>query len=103
MVKYDRVLKSFSKFFDSDEILHIIENKVDVDTVQTLNEIKANKVDVEGLVVLIESLHKRLKHICIVQVEVARSMVPVKQSNNFKENESLNSKIQRREQLLKQA
>ena len=57
----------------------------------------------EGCLGLIESIHDRLKHISIIQVEIARSIIPQKSANNFQSVESKNSKLTRRDYLLKQA
>lgn len=50
-----------------------------------------------------ESVHERLKHLSIVQVELARSMIPQKTVALYNKEEALNHKITRREFLLKQA
>ncbi|CDW78660.1 UNKNOWN [Stylonychia lemnae] len=103
MANYERVLNQFSKFFDQEELNKTLERKVDVEVVQTLQDIKANKVDLEGCLNLIESLHSRLKHMSILSVEMARSLLPIKSSNNFQTAESKNSLISRRDFLFKQA
>lgn len=66
MSSYERVLAQFSKFFDQEELNKVLERKVDVDIVKNLQDIKANKVDLEGCVGLIESMHERLKHMAIL-------------------------------------
>jgi hypothetical protein len=60
-------------------------------------------MDLEGCLGLIESIHERLKHVGILQVEIARALIPVKTSSNFNNTESINSKINRMDFLLKQA
>lgn len=83
MANYERVLNQFSKFFDQEELNKILERKCDIDVVQTLQDIKANKIDLEACLGLIDSVHARLKHMSIITVELARSLLPVKSSNNF--------------------
>lgn len=76
MSNYERVLNQFSKFFDQEELAKIIERKADVSLVQNVQDIKANKSDVEGCLKLVETVHERIKHMSILQVEMARSLVP---------------------------
>lgn len=70
---------------------------------QAVQEAKANKTDLEDCLALVESVHERLKHLSIVQVEIARSMIPQKTVALYDKEEALNHKITRREFLLKQA
>ncbi len=83
MINYEKVLNQFSKFFDQEELHKILERKADVDFVQNLGDVKANKIDLEGCLNLIESVHERLKHLSILQVEVTRAMIPIKTANNY--------------------
>ena len=53
MINYERVLNQFSKFFDQEELSKIIERKADVSLVQNVQDIKANKTDVEGCLKLV--------------------------------------------------
>jgi hypothetical protein len=48
-----------------------------------MGDIKANKIDVESCVSLIESVHERIKHIAILQVELAKVLIPVKNTSHF--------------------
>jgi hypothetical protein len=76
MSNYERVLNQFSKFFDQEELAKVIDRKADVSLVQNVQDIKANKIDVEGCLKLVETVHERIKHMSILQVEIARSLVP---------------------------
>lgn len=76
MSNYERVLNQFSKFFDQEELTKLIERKADISLLQNVQDIKANKGDVEGCLRLIETVHERIKHMSILQVEMARSLVP---------------------------
>jgi hypothetical protein len=71
--------------------------------VQAVQEAKANKTDLEDCLALVESVHERLKHLSILQVELARSMIPQKTVALYNKEEAHNHKITRREFLLKQA
>ena len=66
MSNYERVLNQFSKFFDQEELAKIIERKADVSLVQNVQDIKANKSDVEGCLKLVETVHERIKHMSIL-------------------------------------
>lgn len=103
MINYEKVLSQFQKFFDQEELSKTLERKADLEYVMTLQDIKANKLDLEGCVTLIQSVYERLKHLSILQVEVARSMLPTKNSSNYSNAESNNSKQIRRDFLFKQA
>jgi predicted DNA-binding protein YlxM (UPF0122 family) len=66
MISYERVLSMFQKFFDHEELQKLFDKKADVTSVQSVKDIKANKIDVEGCLNLIESVHERMKHISIL-------------------------------------
>ena len=76
MVNYEKVLGQFQKFFDQEELSKIIDRKADVTLVQNIQDVKANRMDVDSCLKLIETINERLKHLIILQVEIARSMVP---------------------------
>lgn len=103
MVNYEKVLSQFQKFFNQEELQKIIDRKADILLVQDVQEVKANRQEVEECHLLIEGVHERLKHLSIVQVEMARQMVPQKSSTVYNKDEAINQKISRREFLLKQA
>ena len=52
---------------------------------------------------LIETVNTRLKHLSILITELAKTNVPAKASSSFKGGENINTKIQRRDFLSKQA
>jgi len=66
MSSYERVLNQFSKFFDQEELAKLIDRKADVSLIQNVQDIKANKGDVEGCLKLIETVHERIKHMSIL-------------------------------------
>eukprot|EP00347_Sterkiella_histriomuscorum_P017210 403350256 len=103
MANYEKVLNQFQKFFDQEELNKILERKCDIEVVQTLQDIKANKIDLEACLGLIDSVHSRLKHMSILTVELARSLLPMKSSSNFDTQETKNALINRRDFLFKQA
>lgn len=52
---------------------------------------------------LVETVNIRLKHLSILISELAKTNVPAKASSSFKGGENINTKIQRRDFLSKQA
>lgn len=103
MANYEKVLGMFQKFFDQEELSKIIDRKADITLVQNIQDVKANRIDVDSCLKLIDTINERLKHLIILQVEIARSMVPQKTPNTYNVEEARNHKVSRREFLLKQA
>eukprot|EP00347_Sterkiella_histriomuscorum_P007153 403350064 len=102
MQNYERVLNAFQKFFDQEELQKILDNKANLDMIQNLNDAKASKLQVLQINQMIEQLLERIKQLSILQVETARTLIPQKnQGNGFEKTENLNSKISKREYLLK--
>ena len=66
MVNYEKVLLQFSKFFDQEELQKILDRKADIILLQSVQEAKANKTDLEECLHLIDNVHERLKHLSIV-------------------------------------
>jgi hypothetical protein len=73
---YDRVANSFSKFFNSEELEKALNNKADLHLIEGLRVEKAALVKVQNCEALIEALNIRLKHLGILQSELAKSAVP---------------------------
>lgn len=71
--------------------------------VQNMRDFKANKSEVEQCLMLIDTVHERLKHLSILQTEMARAMIPQKTPTTYNVDEAINHKIARREFLFKQA
>lgn len=76
MVNYEKVLGMFQKFFDQEELSKMIDRKADITLVQNIQDVKANRIDVDSCLKLIDTINERLKHLIILQVEITRSMVP---------------------------
>ena len=101
MVNYERVLNQFQKFFDQEELQKVLDGKANLNLIQYLDENKVNKIEHQKCLQMIESIYERIKHIAILQVETARSLMPQKNANNFEKTESFNSKMARRDYLFK--
>lgn len=76
MANYEKVLSMFQKFFDQEELSKMIDRKADITLVQNIQDVKANRIDVDSCLKLIDTINERLKHLIILQVEITRSMVP---------------------------
>ena len=62
----------------------MIDKKADKSEIARILKNSATQDDVESLTKLIKSLHERVKHISVVQNEIAKSLDPVKESiSNF--------------------
>ena len=80
--KYEIVAKAFNKYFTQDNLQMSLERKADLYMLAEMNAKKANKEEVSQTQSLIENLNQRVKHLSIVQYELARSLEPVKNSIN---------------------
>ena len=76
MMGYDKVTQAFSKYFHSDQIDELVQAKADVNYVEKQLGTKASNLDLERCIMTLGQLHARLKQLSIVQVEVAKSLVP---------------------------
>ena len=103
MEQYDEVVRKFAKFFNSDELQRIIDTKVDTKTLTEVFQLKASKKQLESAMTVIENLYQRLRHLSILQVELARVLVPGNASSSMKAGETINTKIQKRDYLFKQS
>lgn len=86
---YEQVVKSFSKFFDTDELAAVLERKADMELVRRLQDNKAEAKDLTVLQANLNALNNRLKHVSVVQAELAEATVSVVDETNVKARESL--------------
>jgi hypothetical protein len=91
--QYDRVAKSFTRFFNQDELGQILDKKADLELIQRLQDTKATKVELNYLSSLIDALNGRIKHLAILQAEIAKVGIPNKASSSFKAKEEINTKL----------
>lgn len=80
--KYENVAKEFQKFFNKEELSAAFDRKADIEMINELNQFKATKTQIEETKKLIDNLNFRLKHISIVQREIATLLEPSKNSFN---------------------
>lgn len=103
LIQYEKVAKQFQQFFNTEEIQSIVDRKADIELIEKLQQTKAQKTELAVTNSLIDQLHGRLKHMSILVAELAKASIPSKASSSFKGGEQLNTKIQRRDFLSKQA
>ena len=76
MVKYDKVTKSFSRFFDSDILQAVLDSKVDVKEFKKVSESKVSNEKMEVNMQKVEKLHEQLTNVAMMLVETSKSMLP---------------------------
>ena len=86
-----------------EELDKVLNKKADIELIDALAKSKASAAQLQHCESLIEALNVRLKHLGILQCEIAKAAVPSQSSSSFKGGESLNTQIQRRDFLSKQA
>ena len=103
MDKYERVTKSFEQFFNQEDMGALIDRKADLELVRRLQETKATKVEFQQLTTSLENLNLKLKHISVLQSELANIIAPSKHAGNFKSEDDIKDSLKQREKLSKQA
>lgn len=86
-----------------EELDKVLAKKADIELIDALAKSKASFAQLQHCEALIEALNVRLKHLGILQCEIAKAAVPSQSSSSFKGGENLNTQIQRRDFLSKQA
>jgi Ca2+-binding EF-hand superfamily protein len=76
MKAYERIVNSFSKFFNSEELDKILGRKIDFEKMLCVSQTKASRTELQEVVELIDKLYGRTKTLSIWCVEMARSMLP---------------------------
>ena len=76
MDKYEKVARQFQKFFHSEEISVLMDQKAD----KSMLTMKANMDEITYTHSLIEGLNERIKHISMIQTEFAKTLEPIKNS-----------------------
>ena len=60
---------------DSNEIKNMISSKVDRDELTVLYDLKSNKLDMEMTMKSVDIVHKQVKHLVVILVEIMRLSV----------------------------
>ena len=82
LAKYEAVCNSFSRFFDSDDLNLALERKADIGMVAKVDDLKASKQELQQSKAMVESLNDRVKHLSILQQELASLLMPIRESMN---------------------
>jgi hypothetical protein len=67
---FEKVEKSFKKYFDSDLLEYVLDRKADVDMINQLNHVKANKSDLVKISGEFTKLNDKLKQLAVLQLEI---------------------------------
>jgi hypothetical protein len=76
MKHYDHVAAQFSKFFHEDDLATQFKRKVDINLFNKMTDIKASREELNQTLHIIDTLYERLRNLSLLQVEMARSLVP---------------------------
>lgn len=76
--QYDRVRKDFDKFFDIPLLSRQFDLKADIEMLKEIEKRKVNHKEHNQTKMLINKLHDRVKHLAVIQAELADSLVPYK-------------------------
>lgn len=78
----------------------MIDRKADLELVRRLHDEKAGLDEVDQVRHCISGLEEKLKHMSVLQAEIAMSLLPAKTSGTFQNVTDLNNSIKAREKLL---
>ena len=65
LMQYEKVVNSFKKFFDQEEIGALIDRKADIELLSHLEEKKANVKDISTLHSLFLRLDEKMKYLSV--------------------------------------
>ena len=68
---YEQVVTAFKQFFDQEELAALLDRKADIEFVSHLQEKKAEQRDVRAVDAFCKQLYLRLKHLSVLQAELA--------------------------------
>jgi hypothetical protein len=78
--KYDKVEKSFSRFFNSDDLEVNFARKANVEHFEDLQVKKAGRDELKSLSERVDSLFERMKHLAVLQREISIGLQPIQNS-----------------------
>lgn len=79
--KYEDVYSSFTKFFNRDHLDQTLNQKVDAEIFENIVTKKVGTNEHYLLEVKVDNLNEKLKHLSIVQMEMAEMLVPIKKKS----------------------
>lgn len=80
--QYDRVRKDFDKFFDIPMLSRQLDLKADIDMIKEMETRKVNHKEHNQTKSIIRNLHDRVKHLAVIQAELADTLIPYKSKIN---------------------
>jgi hypothetical protein len=98
--QYEKVRTSFEPFFDAEDLGSLLDRKADLELIRRIQEQKAERTELGRSDAEINGINIKLKHISVFQAEVAKMLLPSKQSGKFKHEEDLTNSIKQREQII---
>ena len=98
---YERVTKAFSQFFNQEDIGALIDRKADLELVRRVQDAKASRQELKNVHKMAELLNVKLKHVSVLQAEMAEQIIPPKVSSNFKDAQDLKASNIKKEKLSK--
>ena len=93
----------FTQFFNQEELGALIDRKADLEIVRRLHEQKASVRDMNNLQRALKEVDVKLKHMCVLQSDIAMAIVPSKTAGKFSNQADLNNSLKNREKLLDHA
>ena len=98
--KYEKVANGFAKFFDTDELITILDRKVDNITLNTIKEGLVDKSEMALIEQRMETLLNQLKTLIVFSNEIVQILLPEKLSKRFETEKELNESITKRQNLI---
>lgn len=95
MKKYDNVAQQFCKFFNSDLLQQIVDNKVDNSQLDRLLTKKVSREEFDKFLQVTDLLDKKIKQISTMQVEIAKTLIPTTAASIYTPQETAQAKIAR--------
>lgn len=82
--QYEKVMKSFGKFFNHEFLETILASKADLDTIHQINRERASVDQLNEVKNQMETLNDRLKHLSVISGEIVKNIGP-----KFKDDEGM--------------
>lgn len=96
---YEKVTAMFRQFFTQEDLGALIDRKADLEVVRRLRDEKAGVDEVHRVRRALHGLDEKLRHLSVLQAEIAMSLVPAK-GGAFQNVTELSSSLKKRERLL---
>ena len=77
-----------------------MDRKADLELIRRVQESKANRDELEHLQKVVHDFNAKIRHISVFQSELAKNLLPSKESGSFSGEADLRSSLKERRQLL---